>query len=511
MTGSVTTEEALIGAALNPLTTARVMDMCEKRNVSEGWFTSLEAKKVWPVVAEQWRAHRGVDVVLVIKALKHYPQVAQYLKHCLDIAPTLLMAVQMVEAFVTQHVQALALEVGQQLRNDALELGGQEAIAKAESAIVAFHDTERVIYGEADGEQREAKTILEEYALLYQKRVVERDPNFFIGRQLPWEVLNLCYTGVKPGIHIIAARPSQGKTALAVTMCAGMAAKGVKQRFFSLDMPRKELRKRFGSLLGNVSLSRLEFGSTLEDLQRIRKGLEMFECLGSPTHEGVHNVQLSTSYHIDSIIGDIYRAVKCEGVQCVWIDYLQLVSSSKRGTQKEVIDDVLTRLKQCAIDLEIPIFCLCQLNREAGKDLTRKPMLTDLGDSGKIERDASTVMVLWRDVQVRTAWDQYPPLALAGGREKLAKVIDPVWLLLLKNQQGATREFPFLFYKNTFMFRPANHDAVPIIEEIKGKRTEDNRPFFDQLRDDFIILETPNGTGLDDRIKHAGALGKRGL
>ena len=290
-----------------------------------------------------------------------------------------------------------------------------------------------------------------------------------------------------------------------------MASKGVKQRFFSLDMPRKELRKRFGSLLGNVSLSRLEFGSTLEDLKRMRQGLEMMDRLGSPSHEIVRNIQISTSYHIDTIIGDIYRAVKCDGVQCIWIDYLQLVSSSKRGTQKEVIDDVLARLKQCAIDLEIPIFCLCQLNRDAGKDVTRKPNLTDLGDSGKIERDASTVLVLWKDQQVREAWDQHPPLPLAGGNETLAKVIEPVWLLLLKNQQGATRNFPFLFYKNTFMFRPANHEARAIVQEEKGKRREDNRPFFSQVRDDFIILEKPNGTGLDDRIKQCGALGKRGL
>lgn len=511
MTSSVTTEEALIGAILNPATTLRVMMMCEKRKVTEAYFASPEAKMVWPIVEAQWRAHRGVDAVLVLQALEQYPKAMPWLRHCLEVAPTFVMAAQVVEAFVTDHMRSLALQVGQQLRTDALTLGGQEAIAKAEAAMVAFHDAERAIYGQRDEENREAEEIVADYELLYQKRVVEKDRSFFIGRRLPWDVLNRCYTGVKAGLHIIAARPSQGKTALAVTMSAGMAANGIKQLFISLDMKRKELRKRYGALLGNVGLARLEFGGSREEIERIRHGMKVFECLGSPTREPVHNIQIATSYHIDRILGDIYRVVKCEGVQCVWIDYLQLISSSKNGTQKEVIDDVLARLKQCALELDIPIFCLCQLNRDSGKEPNRKPTLTDLGDSGKIERDASTVLILWKDPVVREAWNKNPPLALAGGDDKLAMVLEPTWLLLVKNQQGATRDFPFIFYKNTFMFRPANHEAKPILQERKGKVEEDRSPLFNQVRDDFIILETPDGTGLDDRIKHCGALGKRGL
>ena len=504
-------EVSFLGAILNPLTTARVMALVEKRHVTEAWFDSAEAKRVWQSVEELWRKHRAVDGVLVMQALGQYPEAAYFLKHCIDVAPTPLMATQVVETFVTRHMRSLALRVGQQLSSDALELSGQEAIAKAESAIVAFHDAERTIYGQGDVLQTETSAILADYELLHQKRVLERDEDFYIGCQLPWQVLNHCYMGVKPGIHIIAARPSQGKTALAVTMSAGMAAKGTKQLFFSLDMARRELIKRYGSLLGNVSLSRLELGGSAADLNCVKRGIKLFRQLGSASKTEVNNIQISTSYHVERIIGDIYRAVKCEGVQCVWIDYLQLVSSSKRGTQKEVIDDVLAQLKQCALELEIPIFCLCQLNRETGKDPDRRPNLTDLGDSGKIERDASTVLVLWKDSTVRELWDLYPPLPLAGNQEGLVKVLEPMWLLLLKNQQGATRSFPFVFYKNTFMFRPANHDATATKVEIDGKQRHDFRPFFSHIRDDFMILEKPDGTGLDDRIRKHGALGKRGL
>ena len=503
-------EEALIGAVLNPLTTNRVMEACEKRGVTAAWFARPEAKRVWPILETQWRTHHSVDGVLVAQTIGQ-SEAAVWLRHCIDIAPQVTIATEMVEEFVSAYVQSLAFKVGQQVCNDALEIGGPAAIANAEAAIVAFHDAQRSIYGAEDTLEREVEAIMQDYHLLHQKRVVEGDRKFFIGVPMPWEVLNRCYTGVKPGLHIIAARPSQGKTALAVTISTGMAALGIKQLVFSLDMARRELLKRYGSLLGQVSVPRLEFGGTSEELDRMQRGMNRFGRLGSPTQDTVHNIRISTSFHINRIIGEIYRAVKCEGVRCIWIDYLQEIQSHRQGTQKEQIDEVLARLKQCALNLKIPIFCLCQLNRDLGKDPNRQPTLTDLGDSGRIERDASTVLILWSDPEVRKTWDKTPPLALAGGDETLAKTIEPIWLLLLKNQQGPTRKFPFVNIKSYFTFRPCNHDAKAIRANAKSKTAIDRSPFFGQIRDDFINLEQPDGNGLDDRIKKHGALGKRGL
>lgn len=492
---SVLCEQAVLGAACNPVTTARTMSLAEAHAVDETYFNAPEAKQIWQSAKRQWLTTQSVDACLIMQEL---PAVAVFLKTCIDVGALPNAVPTMLERLVSQHLQQLAIALAQQLWSDAKALPGPEAIANAESAIAAYHLVEQAANGNAQAQEREQEQIFATFETLHQKRFVEGDKDFYIGCGLPWEVLNACYTGVKPGLHIIAARPSQGKTALAVTMSLGLAMKGTKQLFFMLDMARSELLKRYGCFLGQVPLSNLERGATATELSQFRKGQKAFMANG--------NIRISTLYHIDRILSEIYRAVKCDGVEAIWIDYLQIIDSSSRyGSQKERIDEILQKLKQCALALNIPIFLLCQLNRDAGKDPNRQPSLTDLGDSGKIERDASTVAVLWKDPLVGEAWKHEPPIALAGGDKALATELMPMWLLLLKNQQGPTAEVPFVFYKPTFTYRPADNKARPIVTTTaNGKKQIDRSPCFARLRDDFLT------TRLDENIKKLGALGKRG-
>jgi replicative DNA helicase len=322
-------------------------------------------------------------------------------------------------------------------------------------------------------------------------------------------VLNAAYTGVKPGIHIVGARPSQGKSALAICMSSGMAFNGTKQLIFSRDMDVSQFIARFGAFHGRVSLRALNDGASEADLQKMANGLELITRL--------NKLIFSQNHRVDRIVGEIYHAVRREGVQCVWIDYLQIISGDKDDykSHKEEIDDVLAKLKQCAFDLKIPIFCLVQLNRDTGKDPNREPLLTDIGDSGNIEREASTVMLLWKDSRVREMWDRQPPLHLAGGDVNLARALQPMWLILAKNQQGPTLKLPFVFYMPYFMFRPGDYQARPkerLSTSCKPGETKwDYSPYFNLIRDDFVNCEDPDGQGLDDLLRRAGALGKRGL
>ena len=504
-------EESLIGAAL--LEPARVMPLCENRRVTAEWWTLKEAQAVWPIILKQWREKGMVDPVLMAAELKR-PDVLGWCRRCLDVMPSAAHAGRYVEQLAGARLQRMVGALGRQLIADAADLGGQEALDRAEAAIVALRDAERASYGGFKTAKDFEEQIVSDYQQVYQKRIVERDAKFFIGKRLPWDVLNVLYTGVKAGIHIVAARPSQGKTAVAVCMSAGMAFSGIKQLFFSVDMHPRLLVERYGSLLGQVSLPKLNFGGSHEDVQKMARGLKMIQMAGGTKELPPNNILISDAYRVDRIVGEIHRAVKYDGVECVWIDYLQILSGDKDyKTHKDEIDAVLAKLKQCALALNIPIFCLAQLNRENGKDPNRKPLLTDLGDSGSIEREASTVLMLWKDADVRKYWDENPPLHLAMGQESLAKKLEPMWLLLLKNQQGATGERPFVFYKNYFMFRPAEHAATPNVERDKNNRVIkiDRSPYFDVIRDDFLVIESKDGKGLDDALRRDGALGFRGL
>lgn len=506
-------ERAFIGCSL--LEPAYVLPIAEKRKVGAEWFTEEECKAVWPKILEAWRKTGTVDPVLLAGSLQKKGALA-WMTRCIDGTPTAKHAAGYVERLAANLLTRRVSELGRTLLRDASELGGQEALDRAEGALAALREAEKGAYGGFRTASDFAGPILADYALVHQKRIVEGDAKFFIGLRLPWDVLNVKYTGVKPGIHIIAARPSQGKTAIAVCLSAGMAFGGVRQLFFSVDMHPRLLVERYGALLGQVSLPKLNFGGRKADLEKLRAGLWRTQHAGAGSREAPHpnNLLISDACRVDRIIGEIHRAVKYDGVRCVWLDYLQILSGDgDYMNHKEEIDDVLQRLKQTALGLGIPIFCLAQLNRENGRDPNREPQLTDLGDSGSIEREASTVLMLWKDPDVRKTWDSEPPVRLAMGQESLARKLEPIWLLLAKNQQGATGKIPFVFYKNYFMFRPGDHEATPIqTRDGKGRVIKTDRsPYFGTIRDDFLVLSKPDGTGLDDALAEAGALGFRGL
>lgn len=508
----VESEMALIGAVLAEPTMS--MAICEKRGVQTDWFTDPIAKRVWPILTELWKDLGDFDGTLVLGKLNNDKKAAEWVLACINKGAFSSFTPRYIEDLAKAHATRLVMEALKRASLEAITNGGLAALDMVEGELAALRDVASSPYGGFKTASDFAQEIMDDVRLLHQKRVVEGDLKFYIGLRLPWEVLNACYTGVKPGIHVIAARPSQGKTALAVTMSVGMAYDGTRQLFFSRDMQLRQVIERYGAMRGQVSLAKLNFSSTMAEVEALERGLNLIQCAGSKDGSVVNNILFSEALHVNRIIGDIYRAVKYEKVKCIWIDYLQIIKGDKDyyHNHKEEIDDVLSKLKQCAIDLKVPIFCLAQFNRDCAKEPDRKPTLTDLGDSGCIEREASTILALWKDPGVSRQWEEQPPLHLAPG--KTARIVEPMWLLVLKNQQGPTHECPFVLYRNTFTFRPANHEGRAIKEYDSNNRLKsvDNSPFFNCIRDDFIHLHGTNGEeGLDDYIASMGALGKRGL
>lgn len=502
-------ERALIGAAL--LEPALVCARAEKRNVTPVWFDVPEAAVVWNTILTLWRQPPGQVDPLIVRSKMGGAVPGRWLMDCINMCPSAHNAESYIEQLaslrLTSQLESLLIDCQRNLTT----LTPQETMDAIEGQLAALRDTEKESYGSFSTIEDFAEQSIQDYTTLVEKR--KTDKTYYLGQKLPWDVLDTLYTGVKEGIHIIAARPSQGKTAIAVNLAAGIAITGTRSLIFSVDMPSRQMAERFASFFGLVSLAKLGFAGSEKDLANFTKGFKVAAKIGRKKNDPP-KLLFSDSSRVDRMIGEIHRAYKYENVRAVFVDYLQILNGDKHySNRKEELDDILQRLKKCAQSLHIPIFTLAQLNRENGKDPSRKPQLTDLGDSGAIEREASTVLALWRDPDVTKTWEQTPPLAIAGGHESLAKNVRPMWLLLLKNQQGATGERPFIFYPNYFLFRPAEHDAVPIHERDKNDRVikTDRSPYFAAVRDDFIELHAKDGDGFDDLLEAHGALGFRGI
>ena len=193
---------------------------------------------------------------------------------------------------------------------------------------------------------------------------------------------------------VVAARPSIGKTSFVLASALGAAKTGKHVAFFSLEMRRNQIENRLLSIMSGVALSRIDSGYLGKaDYAKLTEALEVFRTLPIFIDDQARRSWQSIRRSVRALLAQ-------RGVDLVVIDYLQLMQGSleKRGaTRNEEIAVISRELKVMADDFGVPILVLSQLSRAAEGRANKRPQLTDLRDSGSIEQDADTVIMLHRD------------------------------------------------------------------------------------------------------------------
>jgi replicative DNA helicase len=195
-------------------------------------------------------------------------------------------------------------------------------------------------------------------------------------------------------LAILAARPSIGKTAMAIAFAQAASVIGkVPTLFVSLEMSDESIVRRMVSTIGSVPMGDIRTGNMTEGGMK-----SMSHACSRIASSPLHFVSGSSVSNIAAITATIRRAVRKWGVKLVIIDYLQKIHGSKSAEKRTYeIAEVSGRLKSIATECKVAVVSLAQLNRENEKEKGRSPKLTDLADSGQIERDADLVMLLNRD------------------------------------------------------------------------------------------------------------------
>jgi replicative DNA helicase len=200
--------------------------------------------------------------------------------------------------------------------------------------------------------------------------------------------------GLQPGqLVVLAARPGVGKTSFAMTLAVNASkASGLPVAIFSLEMLAPELSMRILSSEASVDSMRLKTKNLLDtDLRNISKALKDLSQLP---------IYINDSADITLIdIKSQCRKIKAEqGLGMIMIDYLQLMNShSKVLSREQQISEISRGLKNLAKELECPIIALSQLNRAVESRQDRRPLISDLRESGSIEQDADIVCLIYRD------------------------------------------------------------------------------------------------------------------
>lgn len=229
---------------------------------------------------------------------------------------------------------------------------------------------------------------------------------------------------IKSGLHILAARPGTGKTTLALQIAENVAAKNIRTLFISLEMGVDQLQQRRIALDAGMSLSELH---AIDEFDKETWSSVMSSAARLSERPLYFNAVTNLS------VGRIERYCRVIDSEFVVIDYLGLIQNKGNKSIYEKVTETSNALKRMAVSLNIPVLCLCQLNRVASG---REPQLAELRDSGAIEQDADTVILQW----------------LPDGRpeEKQLQPYQPVNLeaIVAKNRHGPQGKVSFSWYMN---------------------------------------------------------------
>ncbi|HUO79227.1 MAG TPA: replicative DNA helicase [Steroidobacteraceae bacterium] len=224
--------------------------------------------------------------------------------------------------------------------------------------------------------------------------LLHQNPGAFTGVATGYTELDKMTVGLQPGdLVVIAGRPSMGKTTLAVNIAENAAIeRKVPAAIFSMEMSAEALTLRMISSLGRVSQSHLRTGAlSAEDWPRITSATEVLSQ--APIY-----IDETPSLTPTEIRARARRLKREKGLGLIVVDYLQLmqVPGTKENRATE-ISEISRSLKALAKELQLPVIALSQLNRSVEQRVEKKPVMSDLRESGAIEQDADVILLIYRE------------------------------------------------------------------------------------------------------------------
>jgi len=395
-------------------------------------FYSDAHQKIYKAMLVLYEAGKPVDLVVLTEALKQANQIDDVggygaLAELWDAAPTAANAVHYAHIVRDRSIVRALINVGNEILRDAYDQVGpaDELLHQATGKMLDV--AERGVTGRVYGMDK----ILEETFDRIDQRQT-RGGSSISGISSGYPDLDEVTAGFQNSeMIIIAARPSVGKTAFALNLIRNISVdEKLAVLFCSLEQSRVEI------------VERLLCSHARVDAQKLRKGLMNAEDMERLIASS--GVMRNAKIFIDDspgqgmlrIAANARRLKLRNNLKMVVIDYLQLIEpENRRDPRQEQVAQISRRLKGLARELSIPVIALAQVNRSSEDRQDHKPRLSDLRESGSIEQDADTVMLLHRP-------ERFEP----GQHEGLTEVI------IGKQRNGPVGEITLTFNKNMMRF-----------------------------------------------------------
>lgn len=389
---STEAERSVIGALL--LDPDAIYEISDQLNAED--FFDPVYRDIYAAVVELSESGTIADFVTVSDALKTNQKIAgiggsAFLAELPTDVPTSSNITTYAKLIIEKSRRRKLAQLGQRIMERAgdRDVTADELTEMAEQGLVDLH------HGEAIGPVQLASLRNERfnhYAMLHESD----DSADHYGIRTGYADLDDRLTGLAPGqLTVIAGRPGMGKTAFALDIAATVAFDQQKTvAFFSLEMSKEEIFARVLSKQLAVESWKIEKGALSDgDFDRMGPTLDRFaEC---PLY--VDDDSNSTLSHIRS---KARRHQMRHGLDLLVVDYLQLIEVKDRSAnenQYQKISYISRNLKQLARELRCPVIALSQLSRACEARADKRPLLSDLRDSGSIEQDGDRILMLYRE------------------------------------------------------------------------------------------------------------------
>ncbi len=381
---AIASEEYLIGAALIEDRTV-FTHILEHIEGPEDFYRGAH-KDAWRTIIDLYRAGKGIDVPIVTQQLPDDSRADRMMLNdaLLSVAATDAATIS-THALIVRE-KALARRVDKIARTASQEIEkGEDVFTVLDTMQSGLLQTQRAEAGTSTTASEGAQGILE--------RMERRSEGELDGIRSGLQRLDMLTGGWKPGeLTVLAARPSMGKTSLALHIGSEAAKSGHRVGIFSVEM-------KSGSLFDRLAAS--EAGVNLKAMQEARLTEEES---GRVFSAAATIAELPMVIDDRSVLTPLQArsrahewAMDSEGIDLLIIDYLQIMKPGvDKGTREQEVAHMSREIKAMAQDLDVPVILLSQLNRRVEQRPKKRPQLSDLRASGAIEQDADLVAMLYR-------------------------------------------------------------------------------------------------------------------
>ena len=393
---SIEAEQSLLGGLLlDNSAWDRIADI-----VTDADFYRDDHRRIFRHIAKLIERARPADVVTVFEAIEKSNEIEQagglaYLGEIANNTPSAANVRRYAEIVRERAVLRRLVSVGDEIAASALNPAGRDA-----KVLLDLAESKVFEIAEAGAKSTQGFTAIQ--PLLGQvvdriQELYEQDnPSDVTGVPTGFHDLDKMTAGLQPGdMIVVAGRPSMGKTAFALNIAEHVGVDlGLPVAIFSLEMSGPQLAMRFLSSVGRLDAHRIRTGR-LNDDEWDKMTVALGKLHGAPIH-----IDETGALNVTDLRARARRLARSFGgkLGLIVIDYLQLMTSTRDNENRATeISEISRSIKALAKELQVPVIALSQLSRKVEERNDKRPLMSDLRESGAIEQDADIILMMYRE------------------------------------------------------------------------------------------------------------------